>query len=114
MLRVTAAAAALGLVLVVSSVSVPVALAGAVLWGLGASLGFPVGMSSAADDPVRAAVNVSVAGAIGYGAFLAGPPLIGYLAHHVGVLHAVLCVFGALAIGLLASGAARPLPATAD
>jgi predicted MFS family arabinose efflux permease len=112
-LRLTAASAAFGLLLVVARLSVPVALAGAVLWGVGASLGFPVGMSSAADDPVRAAVNVSVAGAIGYGAFLAGPPLIGFLAHHVGVLNATLCVFGALAIGLLASGAARPLPATA-
>jgi predicted MFS family arabinose efflux permease len=112
-LRLTAASAAVGLLLVVTRLSVPVALAGAVLWGVGASLGFPIGMSSAADDPVRAAVNVSVAGAIGYGAFLAGPPLIGFLAHHVGVLHAMLCVFGALAIGLLASGAARPLAATA-
>jgi MFS family permease len=112
-LRVTAASAALGLLLVVTRLSVPVALAGAVLWGVGASLGFPIGMSSAADDPARAAVNVSVAGAIGYGAFLAGPPLIGFLAHHVGVLRAILCVFGALAVGVLASGAARPLPATA-
>ena len=29
----------------------PVAMAGALLWGLGAALGFPVGMSAAADDP---------------------------------------------------------------
>jgi MFS family permease len=108
-LRLTAASAALGLLLVVSSVSVLLALLGAVLWGAGASLGFPVGMSSAADDPVRAAVNVSVAGAIGYGAFLAGPPLIGFLAQHFGVLRAFLCVLGALAIGLAASGAAKPL-----
>jgi MFS family permease len=108
-LRLTAASAALGLLLVVSSVSVPLALLGAVLWGAGASLGFPIGMSSAADDPVRAAVNVSVAGAIGYGAFLAGPPLIGFLAQHFGVLRAFLCVLGALAIGLAASGAAKPL-----
>jgi MFS family permease len=112
-LRVTAASAAVGLLLVVTRLSVPMALTGAVLWGVGASLGFPIGMSSAADDPARAAVNVSVAGAIGYGAFLAGPPLIGFLAHHVGVLRAILCVFGALAVGVLASGAARPLPATA-
>jgi MFS family permease len=108
-LRLTAVSAALGLLLVVSSLAVPVALLGAMLWGAGASLGFPIGMSSAADDPVRAAVNVSVAGAIGYGAFLAGPPLIGFLAQHFGVLRAILCVIGALAIGLAASGAAKPL-----
>ncbi|SNY15204.1 MFS transporter [Paractinoplanes atraurantiacus] len=108
-LRVTAASAALGLLLVVTQLSVPVAMAGALLWGAGASLGFPIGMSSAADDPARAAIRVSVAGSIGYGAFLAGPPLIGLLADHVGVLRAVLCVFVALAIGLFASSAARPL-----
>jgi MFS family permease len=107
-LRVTAASAALGLLLVVSSVTVPIALLGAVFWGVGASLGFPIGMSSAADDPVSAAVNVSVAGSIGYGSFLAGPPLIGFLAQHFGVLHAILCVLAALAIGTLASRAAKP------
>ena len=108
-LRVTAASAALGLVLVVAQVAVPVALVGGLLWGVGASLGFPIGMSAAADDPVRAAIRVSVAGSIGYGAFLAGPPLIGVLAQHLGVLNAMLCVFGALLIGLVGSGAARPL-----
>jgi MFS family permease len=113
-LRVTAAAAAVGLLLVVVSVNVPLALVGAVLWGAGASLGFPIGMSSAADDPVRAAIDVSVAGSIGYGAFLAGPPLIGFLAEHFGVLRALLCVLGALTLGLLASGAARPIPSAAD
>jgi MFS family permease len=108
-LRVTVASAALGLLLVVVHVGVPLVLLGALLWGAGSSLGFPVGMSAAADDPTRAAIRVSVAGSIGYAAFLAGPPLIGILAQHFGVLHAILCVFGSLTIGLLASGAARPL-----
>jgi fucose permease len=111
-LRLTAAAGALGLLLVVIGPSVPFALAGALLWGAGASLGFPIGMSAAADDPVRAAMNVSVAGSIGYGAFLAGPPLIGLLAQHFGVLQAILCVLGALTLGCAASRAARPLTAT--
>ncbi len=111
-LRATCACALAGLLLVVFGGSLPVALAGTLLWGVGASLGFPIGMSAAADDPVRAAVRVSVASSIGYGAFLAGPPLIGFLAGRVGVLHALLVVFGALVLGLLASGAARPVPAT--
>jgi MFS family permease len=110
-LRLTAASAAVGLLLVVVDFGVPFALAGSVLWGAGAALGFPIGMSAAADDPLRAAINVSVAGAIGYGAFLAGPPLIGILAQHFGVLQAMLCVLVALAIGLFASSAARPPPA---
>jgi predicted MFS family arabinose efflux permease len=108
-LRATAASAALGVLLVVAQIGVPVVLVGALLWGAGASLGFPVGMSAAADDPVRAAIRVSVAGSIGYGAFLAGPPLIGLLADQVGVLNAMLCVFGALLVGVAGSGATRPL-----
>ena len=57
---------------------------GIVVWGLGASLGFPVGMSAAADDPARAAARVSVVSTLGYSAFLAGPPLLGQLADRVG------------------------------
>ena len=109
LLRLTAASAAFGLLLVVAGGSVPLAMVGAVFWGAGASLGFPIGMSAAADDPASAAINVSVAGSIGYGAFLSGPPLIGFLAQHFGVLRAILCVLGAVAIGLAASRAARPL-----
>jgi len=65
---------------------------GIVLWGLGSSLGFPVGMSAAADDPRRAASRVSVVSTIGYLAFLAGPPLLGFVADNVGTLRALLVV----------------------
>ncbi|MFC3382171.1 MFS transporter [Couchioplanes azureus] len=106
-LRLTAVTALAGLLLVVSGIGVPAVLAGALLWGAGASLGFPIGMSAAADDPLRAALRVSVAGSIGYGAFLAGPPLIGLLAERFGVLRALSVVAVAIGLGLLGSGAAR-------
>jgi predicted MFS family arabinose efflux permease len=109
-LRCSALLALAGLALVLVGGSVPIALLGAVLWGLGAALGFPVGMSAAADDPVRAAARVSTVSSIGYMAFLAGPPLIGPLAQHVGILHALLVVVVAITLGLFATGAARPLP----
>jgi fucose permease len=108
--RVTAVIALVGLLLVVLGGTLPVALAGAFLWGIGSSLGFPVGMSAAADDPLRAAVRVSVVSSVGYTAYLAGPPLIGILAEHVGVLNALFVVVGALGLGLAAASAARPLP----
>ena len=60
----------------------PVAFVGAVLWGVGVSLGFPVGMSAGADDPAARPRRVSVVSSIGYTAFLAGPPLIGFLGQH--------------------------------
>jgi fucose permease len=109
-LRATAVFALLGLLLVVFGGSTPVALCGALLWGVGASLGFPVGMSAAADDPARAAARVSVVSSIGYTAFLAGPPLIGLLGEHIGILRGLLVVLGALVLGLLVTGAAKPLP----
>ena len=111
-LRATALSAAVGVLLFVFAPTVPLALVGAVLWGMGAALGFPVGMSAAADDPDRAAARVSVVSAIGYTAFLAGPPLIGFLAEATGILRALLVVLGVLALGILAVGAARP-PRTA-
>ena len=49
-------------------------------------------MSAAADDPVRAAARVSVVSTIGYTAFLAGPPFLGFVGDHVGTLHALLVV----------------------
>lgn len=70
----------------------PVAIAGVALWGIGASLGFPVGMSAAADDEQRAPARVSVVAVIGYTAFLAGPPLLGLLGDRVGTLQALLVV----------------------
>jgi fucose permease len=69
-----------------------VAVAGVALWGLGTSLGFPVGMSAAADEESRAAARVSVVALIGYTAFLAGPPVVGLLGDQVGVLRALLIV----------------------
>jgi len=108
-LRATAAFALVGLLMVLLGGSTPIALVGALFWGVGASLGFPVGMSAAADDPARAAARVSVVSSIGYTAFLAGPPLIGVLAQLDGILQALFVVVGALVLGLLVSGATRPL-----
>lgn len=111
--RVLAGVALVGLVLFVAAPSVPLAVVGAVLWGLGTSLGFPLGMSAAADDPARAPARVSVVASVGYVAFLAGPPLIGLLGEAAGLLRALLVVVALLAVALLVSGAVRPLGAPA-
>jgi hypothetical protein len=108
-LRAGAGVAAVGLLLVVLADPLPLVVLGALLWGSGAALGFPVGMSAAADDPVRAPVRVSVVSSLGYTAFLAGPPLVGFLAEAAGILRALLVVLVALAVGALAAGASRPV-----
>jgi MFS family permease len=106
-LRGAALAAAVGLAIVILVPVIPIAVAGVVLWGLGASLGFPVGMSAAADDPRTAAASVSAVATVGYAAFLIGPPLIGFVGDHIGVLNALWIVLGLIIIATLAIPAAR-------
>ncbi len=106
-LRGTAILAVVGLIIVIFGPNPVVATIGVVLWGLGASLGFPVGMSAAADDPKTAAARVSAVATIGYFAFLVGPPAIGFLGHQFGLLNGLLAVLVLVAVAGLASGAAR-------
>ena len=87
----------------------PVALVGVLIWGAGAAVGFPVGMSAASDDPLHAAQRVAVVSTIGYAAFLAGPPVLGLLAQHVGYRHALLVICVPVLLGLLVMRAAAPL-----
>jgi MFS family permease len=109
----TAALAAGGLMLVVHGAVWPVVVLGIVLWGVGASLGFPVGMSAAADDPARAAARLSVVSTIGYAAFLAGPPLLGALGDEVGTLLALQVVAALMVPAALVVPAARRREAVA-
>jgi len=110
-LRVCAVTALAGLLLIEFGEVLPVAMAGALLLGLGTSLGFPVGLSSAADDPAHAATRVSTAASIGYVAFLAGPPVVGFLGDRVGVLHSLWVAAVVLAAAFLLAGATTPLTA---
>jgi len=80
---------------------------GTVLWGLGASLGFPVGMSAAADDTANAAARVSAVAMIGYFAFLVGPPVLGLIGEQVGILTALFVIVVLMALAGLAAPAAR-------
>jgi fucose permease len=106
-LRASFGLAAASLLVLIFVPNPVVAAIASVTWGLGAALGFPIGMSAAADDPKTAAARVSAVATIGYLAFLAGPPLIGVLGEHVGILNALLVVLVLCAIGGLVSGAAR-------
>ena len=106
-LRASGAAAAVGLAIVILVPSVPVAVAGIVLWGIGASLGFPMGMSAAGDDPARAAARVSAVATIGYLAFLVGPPLIGFVGDRIGLLNALWIVLALILLAVFVAPAAR-------
>jgi MFS family permease len=96
-----------GLLLFILAPTIWLLVIGVVLWGLGASLGFPVGMSAAADDPKRAAARVSAVAIIGYFAFLVGPPVLGLLGQHIGILNALHVILGLMVVAGLAAPAAR-------
>ena len=108
-LRVCSATALAGLLMIVFGRVLPVAVAGAILMGLGTSLGFPVGLSAAADDPRYAAPRVSTAASLGYLAFLAGPPAIGFLADQVGVLRSITVAGILIAASLVLARFTAPL-----
>ena len=110
-LRVMLAVALVGSLMVVFGTPV-LAYLGAALWGAGVSLGFPVGMSAAADEPEHAHARVSVVATIGYVAFIAGPPLIGFLGDAYGVLRALLAVGTLILLAYVALPAVREPVAT--
>ncbi len=89
-LTVSAVSAAVGLA-VVSLVDHPTAaVIAVVLWGLGASLGFPVALSAAGDSGPDATARISLVATAGYIAFLVGPPVLGYAGEHFGLRGALL------------------------
>jgi fucose permease len=106
-LRASAVSAAIGLAVVIFVPVPAIIIVGVVLWGLGSALGFPVGMSAAADDSRNAAANVSAVATIGYFGFLVGPPLIGLIGEFVGYLGGLSAVLVLVFLAFFASGAAR-------
>ncbi|MFI2362143.1 MFS transporter [Promicromonospora sp. NPDC019610] len=89
------------------------AFVGVALWGFGAAMGFPMGMSAASDEPRRAAMRVAAVSTIAYTAFFVGPPLIGLVAHETGYRLAVLVLLVPMVLGLVVARSVRPLPTAA-
>mgnify|MGYP004496069691 CR=1 FL=1 len=101
-----------GLALVIVVDNQVVAAAAVVLWGLGASLGFPVALSAAGDSGDNAAARVTLVATAGYIAFLVGPPALGFLGEHYGLRGAMVAVLAVLAVAAVAAPALRSQPAT--
>jgi MFS family permease len=96
-----------GLLLFIFGPNLPVALFGALLWGVGTAFGYPVGMSAGADDPRYAAARVAVISTVGKMAAFTGPPLIGWIGDHASVLRALLLVVALQGVALFIAGATR-------
>jgi MFS family permease len=113
--RYGSALAALALTTVALSPSIPLAMAGWVLFGIGLSGTIPQLFSAAGHaDPGAAGTNVSRVAGLGYLGMLAGPAVIGPLTHlvplnHTFLLPAALCVVAALSARILRTGATDPV-----
>jgi MFS family permease len=100
--------ATFGLVLVVTAQGPVMALAGFVIAGLGCSSVYPLAISAAArriDRP--ASVNVAALSQTTFFVFFAGPPVLGFIAEHVGIRFSYLVIVPVL---LAAVAATRVLP----
>jgi MFS family permease len=107
-LRACLAMALIGLLVYVVAPNVWVMAVGVFFWGVGAALGFPLGISAASDDPTKAAARVSVVSVIAYGAFFAGPPILGWLGNHWGIREALSVIALPVAAAILLAGVTRP------
>lgn len=107
-IRITAGLGAAGLLIFILGGPLWVVVIGTVLWGFGVSLGFPLGMSAAAEGSANPAARVSAVAIIGYCAFLVGPPVIGFLGKEFGLLNALYLVLVLLVAAFVAAGAVRP------
>jgi fucose permease len=106
-IRASALSGALGIALVIFSNHPIVAAASVLFWGLGAALGFPVGISAAGDSSEHSAKRVAAVATVGYLAFLIGPPSLGFLGQAFGLRMAMILVLVLVAATALLAPAVR-------
>lgn len=91
-IRATIMMAIIGMTIVIFGSNSYFLAFGVVLWGIGAALGFPIGLSAAGDGGENATSNVATVSIIGFTAFLVGPPFLGILGEAFGIRNALLAV----------------------
>jgi MFS family permease len=110
--RITSIVGVLGIALFILVGNPAVMLMAVLLWAIGVSMGFPLGMSAAAESGPNPAARVSVVASIGYFANLAGPPAVGFLAQATSLLTALWLVALLFLVAAAAAGALRPRAST--
>lgn len=106
-LQVLAFGGIIGLLLIIFGGNLYLAWLGAMLWGCGVALGFPLYLSAAGEgeNPAR---KVAFVASAGYLAFLVGPPLLGFLGQAWGVTNMFFVLVAALVVTFIfATGASN-------
>ncbi|MCD4558082.1 MFS transporter [Schaalia sp. lx-100] len=101
LLRVLLLLACGGLLLVAAAPHWGLAMIGVTLWAIGAALIYPSAASALSQDPYMTAARLSVLSTINYGAFLIGPPVLGWIAEHIGYAQAMAFLVPSVLIGML-------------
>jgi predicted MFS family arabinose efflux permease len=112
--RASTALGVIGVFLFIEAGNRWIVLAGVLMWAIGVSMGFPLGMSAAAESGPDPAARVSVVASIGYFANLAGPPAVGVLAESAGLLRSLWLIAALFLAAFAAAGALRPRPPAAE
>jgi MFS family permease len=107
-IRVTTALGVVGVILFILAGNRWIVLLGVLLWAIGVSMGFPLGMSAAAESGPDPAARISVVASIGYFANLAGPPVIGVLAQSVGLLDSLWLIVALFVAAFAVASSLRP------
>nr|WP_255714178.1 MFS transporter [Pelagibacterium xiamenense] len=88
------------------------AIVGFGFMGIGVSVGFPLGVTAAANAPGRsAASNVALLSFTALTGFLVGPPAIGFAAEAFDIRIALMLLLPVLALSMALTGLLRPRPA---
>ncbi len=104
--RVLLVALGLGCLIVVFSQGPLLSLAGFAAMGLGTSAIFPLAMSAAAQRQDRSsALNIAALAQFSFVMFLLGPPLLGFVATHLGIRMAFGLCLPLVLVGLMTAGA---------
>lgn len=102
--RLSVVLALAGIAVLAFAPNMTVALIGFGITGLGASVGFPLAVTAAADlDPARASTNVATLSFIALLGFLVGPPLIGFIGEHIDLRAGLAALLPVLVISLVLS-----------
>lgn len=93
------------LLIIVGAPNIYLAWIGSALWGVGVALGFPL-LLSAAGEADHAAKRVAFVAFWGYGAFIVGPPLLGFLGQAWGMLQMYFVIAALLSTAIFFSASA--------
>lgn len=109
-LQITLGIGIVGVLMVIVSPVVWIAVVGSLLWGIGSGLTLPLAMSAAGDRASTSSHDVATVAVVGYAAFVTGPVVFGFVGDLIGLRFSFLILVAVLVVGWALSPKAKPLP----